>query len=507
MRSRAAITACAAIATVYGCTGRGPVDSGDSPPNVLFIAIDDMNDWVGGLDGYAGTVHTPNLERLAAQGMLFTNAHTAAVSCNPSRTALLTGRRPSTSGVYANSTIWREQPGMENVVTLPAHFRANGYRTMGSGKIFHALSWLNGSYGRDHNDTGAWDEFWPSPDQQMPDTRFPAGAEKSFDEDGFWQWRWDRVAAGRGAGNRQAPPYYMDWGGMPDSESELFADEKVTGWAVEQIANATDEPFFLAVGIFRPHIPWFIPQSYLDLYPLDDVVLPEVRPDWRDGLPESGQRMGQARRGWHHWIVENDEWDRAVQAYLASIGFADAQVGRLIDALEASGKADRTIIVLWSDHGFQLGERETWEKFTLWEESTRVPFIIVAPGVTTAGSTFEAPVDLMSVYPTLVELAGLPTPASGLEGGSLVPWLTDPTLARETPAISTESWGNHAVRTQRWRYIRYRDGSEELYDHDADPEERVNRAADPAHAATLAGLAGWLEAILATEAARGAPGG
>jgi len=472
-------------------------------PNVLFIAIDDMNDWVGPLGGYQGTVHTPNLDRLGEQGMIFTNAHVPAVSCNPSRAALLTGVRPSTSGVYDLRTLWYETPALRDVATLPAHFRANGYRTLGTGKIFHALSWLNGSYGVDQNDVGAWDEYYPSLEQQMPEARFPEGTVRTVDEEGHWLYEWERVAAGRGELLDIRVPYYMDWAPLP--EGEPFADERVTDWAADQLSREHEQPFFLAVGIFRPHIPWFVPERFFDLYPLDDVRIPEPG-DWRAGLPAAGLRMGQERRVWHRWIAANGEWPKAVQGYLASISFADAQVGRLLDALYASGRADETIVVLWSDHGFHLGERETWEKFTLWEESTRVPFIVVAPGQVEPGTRSARAVDLLDVYPTLVELAGLPTPSHTLEGGSLMPWLQDPMLPRERPAISTAAAGQHTVRTDRWRYIRYRDGSGELYDHDSDPEERINLALDPAFADTLAALARWLEPILATEAARNAGG-
>jgi arylsulfatase A-like enzyme len=503
---RLSLAAAVLAAALQGCTGSANEELQTNEadrPNVLFIAVDDMNDWISPLDGYPGTVHTPNLERLAQRGMTFTNAHVPAVSCNPSRAALLTGVRPSTSGVYDLRTLWYETPALRDVATLPAHFRANGYRTLGTGKIFHALSWLNGSYGVDQNDVNAWDEFYPSLTQQMPDARFPEGTERTVDEEGYWLYEWERVAAGSGERPDIQVPYYMDWAPFPDGPP--FPDEQVTSWAVDQLGRNHDEPIFLAVGIFRPHIPWFAPQRFFDLYPLDEILLPEPG-DWREGLPEAGQRMGQERRMWHQWIEANDEWPTAVQGYLASISFADAQVGRLLDALEASGKADHTIVVLWSDHGFQLGERETWEKFTLWEESTRVPFFVVAPGQVAMGGSSPRAVDLMDIYPTLLELAGLPSPSHELEGASLMPWLQDPTLPRERPAISTAASGQHTVRTDRWRYIRYRDGSEELYDHDVDPEERVNLAGDAIYADTVAALARWLEPILADEAERD-PGG
>jgi arylsulfatase A-like enzyme len=283
----------------------------------------------------------------------------------------------------------------------------------------------------------------------------------------------------------------MDWAPFPLSE-ELFADEKVVDWAVGELAMNHDRPLFQAVGIFRPHIPWFVPKQYFDMYPLDEIRLPAERPDWREGLPEAGRQMGQARRRWHEWIAANDEWKKAVQGYLASISFADAQLGRLLDGLDRSPHKDNTIIVLWTDHGFQLGERETWEKFTLWEESTRVPLLIAAPGVTTPGTRCSRPVSLLDVYPTLVELAGLEPVEGQLEGTSLVPWLRDPSAPKEQPAITTCQGDNHAVRTDRWRYIRYEDGGEELYDHESDPGEFTNLAGRPGYDDVKRELAGWL---------------
>ena len=507
-RFRFASRTAAVWVAALGCTSpdqrpREEQDRQQDPPDVLFIVIDDMNDWISPLGGYPGTVHTPSLERLASQGMSFTNAHVPAVSCNPSRIAVLTGVRPSTSGVYDLRTLWHEAPALRDVATLPAHFRANGYRTLGTGKIFHALSWLNGDYGVDQNDVNAWDEFHPSLRQQMPDARFPEGTVRTVDEQGFWLYEWERVAAGAGERPDIRVPYFMDWAPFP--EGEPFPDERVTDWAVDQLRREREQPLFLAVGIFRPHIPWFVPEEFFDLYALDDIRLPEPG-DWSAGLPDAGRRMGAERRVWHQWIEANGEWRRAVQGYLASLSFADAQVGRLLDALEESGRADETLVVLWSDHGFHLGERETWEKFTLWEESTRVPFMVVAPGQVEPGTRSARAVDLLDLYPTLVELAGLPAPAHAFEGGSLLPWLRDPALARDRPAISTAASGQHTVRTDRWRYIRYRDGSGELYDHEIDPEERVNLAADPVHADTVAALGRWLEAILAAEAGREAGG-
>jgi len=248
------------------------------------------------------------------------------------------------------------------------------------------------------------------------------------------------------------------------------------------------------VGIFRPHLPWYVPKKYFDMYPLEKIVLPRVREDWMKDIPPAGRQSGAVRRRWHKWVVENGEWKKAVQGYLASISVADAQIGRLIEALDASGYADNTIIVLWSDHGFHLGERETWEKFTLWEESCRVTLMMVVPGVTKPGGYCARPVSLLDVYPTLVELCGL-KPRPELEGVSLLPQLRDPAAPRKQPALSTYGENNHTVRSQRWRYIRYANGDEELYDHENDPEQIVNLANDARYDPVKKELAAWLPKV------------
>ena len=453
-------------------------------PNVLFIAVDDLNDWANCLGGYGGSVHTPNLDRLAARGVLFTNAHCAAPSCNPSRTAVMTGIRPDVSGVYNNNQNWHESPVLQDAETIPRHFRAAGYRAVGGGKIFHALSWIQTSYGLDLNDFGAWDEYFPSKQRSMPETSWPAGAT----EDAQHTWRWDPVARGY-VGRR--PPYYFDWGAIPVPDDQV-GDFKVVDWAIGELQRPHPEPFFQAVGIFKPHIPWFVPQKYFDLYPLEEIVTPDVRLDWEVNTPPEG--LGLVRRDWHKWVLQNDQWRRAIQGYLASISFADAQLGRLLDALDASPHRGNTIVVLWSDHGFHLGERDHWEKFTLWERSTRVTFMVTAPGVTTPGGRCAEPVNLLDIYPTLNELCGLPG-MSRLSGRSLVPQLRDPTTSRPRPIVTT--WGeSHAVRDTRWRYILYGDGGEELYDHDNDPGEWRNLARDPEHTETKAELLDWLLRIV-----------
>jgi arylsulfatase A-like enzyme len=254
-----------------------------------------------------------------------------------------------------------------------------------------------------------------------------------------------------------------------------MGDVQIVSWVGRQLAAESGAPRFIAAGIDRPHLPWYVPQKYLDLHPLDRIELPAVRADDLDDVAEIA-RPGEADAvAVHEWITAEGRWPEGVQAYLASVSFADAMVGRLLDALDASGRAGNTIIVLWGDHGYHLGEKGRWHKSTLWEESTHVPLIIVAPGVTMPGSRTSRPVSLMDLYPTLAELAGLDTPEH-VEGRSLVPLLRDPSRVWDFPAVTTYGYRNHAARNERYRYIRYSDGSEELYDHETDPNEWTNLA-------------------------------
>ena len=356
----------------------------DDRPDVLFIAIDDLNDWIGALGGHP-QASTPNIDRLAARGVLFTNAHCAAPACNPSRVALMTGRRPTTTGVYLNSQPWR--PVLADAVTLPQHFRAAGYRAIGAGKIYH------GAY----PDPTSWDEYFPSQQKNRPDDPIPSGRPLS----GI-----PRTA-------------HFDWGPVDATDAEM-GDAQVVDWVCKQLSAPREQPLFLACGIYRPHLPWYVPPAYFDSGPsLDDVQLPVVLADDLADVPAGGVRMAKPG-GDHRKVLDHGQWRPAVQAYLASMAFADAQVGRVLDALDASGRAEQTIVVLWSDHGWHLGEKEHWRKFALWDEATRVPLAFVAPGVSRVGGRCARPVSLIDVYPTLVDLwrpigahgAGRPQPGA-----------------------------------------------------------------------------------------------
>lgn len=448
----------------------GPAADKPAKPNILFIAIDDLNDWVGVLGGHP-KASTPNIDRLAARGTLFTNAHAPSTLCNPSRTAILTGLRPSTTGVYVNAPDWRTVDRLTGVPTLPRYFRDRGYRTLGAGKLFHGHTYSAAGF-RGFNDPDAWDAFYPSIDRQLPDERRP----------------FRRPSNGNPIGE------FFDWSGLSADDSAM-GDGQVVSWAERQLATATDGPRFLGVGIYRPHLPWYVPRSYFDRYPLEDIELPLTLADDLDDVPDAALR--DARSGFlpamelHDWIVGEDRWAEGVRGYLASISFADAMVGRLLDALDRSGRVDETLIVLWSDHGWHLGQKQRWRKSTLWEEATRVPMIIVAPGVTAPGSRTARPVSLLDLYPTLTALAGLEMPAH-TEGTSLVPLLENPDAPWEHAALTTYGYRNHAVRDGRYRYIRYADGSEELYDHERDPHEWTNLASQSAAADIKRRLASWL---------------
>ena len=418
--------------------------------NVLFIMSDDLNEWVS-CCGVSPDSKTPNIDRLAQRGTLFTHAYCAAPACNPSRVALLTGRRPSTTGVYHNSQPWR--PVLPDVVTLPQHFMARGYRVAGCGKIFHDA----------FRDPASWHEY---------------GKKKKRPIAG--------PAPNRGPQNHAGS---LKWGALdvPDEDMDDFG---TVSWGIDFLNRKHDQPFFLGVGLHKPHLPWHVPQKYFDMYPLESIRVPETMENDLGDVPPAGREMARPE-GDHRNIIQSGNWLRAVQAYLACIAFADAQIGRLLDAVDQSEHAQDTLIVLMGDHGWHLGEKEHWRKFALWEEATRTPLIFIVPGVTKPGSVCRRSVDFVHIYPTICELCGLP-PGEGLEGQSFASLLKDPAAEWSVPAIMTHGRNNHAIRSDRYRYIRYEDGSEELYDHEADPLEWHNLAVDSAATAAKAELANWL---------------
>lgn len=430
-----------------------PAVAGPRPPNVVFVVIDDLNTWVGFLGEHPQT-RTPNLDRLAARGRVFSHAYSTAPLCNPSRSSVLTGLLPTSTGIYDNRQPLRL--GLPDVVTLPLYFAAHGYRTAAAGKVFH------------DPDPQSWQEAQPRVHGPGPKKR-PAnglvGAEAS-----------------------------LDWAPI-DAPVDATYDFQVARWGAEFIQRAGDTPYFLGVGLISPHLPWYVPREIFEHYPPSEIVLPKVLEGDLDDVPEVG-RLISRRRDEHAEILAAGAWRDAVAAYLASIELADAALGRLLDAVDASPGGADTLIVVWSDHGFHLGEKQHWRKGTLWEEGVRVPLVLAGPGVL-PGRT-EEPVSLLEIFPTLVELAGLP-PAPGLDGASLVPTWRTPEAPWDHPALSFKR-RESAVRTARWRAIYYRDGGEELYDHDADPHEWHNLASDPTSAKVLEELHGRLPATRAAMA-------
>ena len=439
----------------------GPAD--DTRPNILFVAVDDLNDWV--LEP-GSPIKMPSFRRLARRGALFTRAYTASPACNPSRVALLTGLSPSTTGVYGNRSDWRA--ALPDAVTLPRYFMNHGYRVEGAGKIFH------------HHDNSAFHD------------------DESFHR--FEKMQLDPMPARKFNGIPAVRSPNFDWGQWPLEESGT-PDLRAVNYGIEFLARRHDRPFFLAIGLFRPHMPFHVPPKYFAEYPKSAVAMPRtLDADLRD-IPSGGRALLKQKEHFMRAILAAEAqrpgtWRDAVRAYQASCTFADHQLGRLLDALARSEHAGRTSIVLWSDHGYHLGEKNHWEKFALWEKSTRVPLVIVAPGAAPAGTVVESPVSLLDLYPTLLELAGLPAKA-GLEGESAVPLLEGTEQARTV--TMTYQRGNHAVRSNRWRYIRYADGSEELYDHSRDPDEFENLAMNAAYGEVMSRLRRSLPASDALE--------
>ena len=430
-------------------------------PNILFISVDDLNDWIGCLDGHPQAL-TPNMDRLAESGVLFTNAHCSSPSCNPSRTAIMTGIPCYKSGLYDNRQRMRDK--LPDAELIPKYFSRHGYWSAGSGKLLHYFI-----------DADSWDDYYPAKETEnpFPRTLYPEKRPVSLPRGGKWQY------------------IETDWGPLDVTDEEFGGDWLVSKWIGEQLSKKHDSPFFLACGIYRPHEPWFVPKKYFDQFPLDEIQLP---PGYKagdlDDVPPAGQKAGQKRYFPH--IQEQGQWKQGIQGYLASIAFADAMVGRVMQALEEGPNRDNTIVVLWSDHGWHLGEKENWQKYTAWRVTSRVPLMVRVPAGfaslpngTTVGSVCESPVSLASLYSTLTELAGLPD-KEGMDEPSLVPLLKNPQADWPHFAIThMDKPENFGVSGKRFRYIHYANGDEELYDIQTDRYEWNNLAGQPEHAETL----------------------
>lgn len=416
-------------------------------PNVLFIAIDDLRDWVGYIDR-DHQAKTPNIDRLSKMGVSFTRAYCASPSCNPSRAALMSGLRPSTSGVYENNIDFR--PLIPEDKPLTTTFRKAGYFVHGAGKIYHE------AYRR----SSEWDDYL---EREGGNPKIPDGQPD-------------------GVGGIKFGPL--------DCKDEDLSDWKITDYGIASLQKKHDKPFFLAVGMHKPHMPWNVPRKWFDMFPLESIKLPPHLETDLDDVPPSGKRMAKPD-GDHAAMVKSGRWKEAVQAYLATIAYMDMNIGRLLDALEKSAYRDNTIVVFWGDHGWHLGEKSHWRKFALWEEATRAPLIWAVPGLTKPGAKCDRPIDFMSIYPTLTELCGIETPKH-VEGVSVKSLLENPRSSWRQPAVTTYKFKNHTARNSDFRYIRYENGEEELYDHRKDPNEYTNVIKNPAYGPIKTDLAKFL---------------
>ena len=424
----------------------------DPRPNILFIAIDDMNDWTGFLGGHPQTL-TPNLDRLARRGVNFTNAHCSAPACSPSRLALLYGVQPYESGFYPFYDHEQIPPeSLARYTSLPATFRQAGYESFGAGKIFHG-----------HNGLGEdWNEY------HQPQT-------------------FDLVYAPK-QGYQQGTSKKMAF--CPTTNRlEEHPDHQVASYGIDVLSRDHSQPFFLAVGIVKPHLAFVCPQQFYDALP-DRITPPKIREDDLVDVPWVGRSMVKLQDDFR--FRTDNAWEKVHRSYLACISWADYNIGRVLDALEASPYADNTIVVVWSDHGYHQGEKRSFRKFSLWEESTRVPFIVFDPRTNPAvNKPCTEAVSLIHIYRTLCDLSGISAPEY-VSGTSLRAQLENPRTALNEPAMTTWGRGNYSVRDDHFRYIRYYDGTEELYDHRRDTNEWRNVADDADYAKIKMRLAGQL---------------
>lgn len=406
-------------------------------PNVLLIAVDDLNDWVGCMGGHP-QVQTPNIDRLAKRGVLFSNAHCQSPVCNPSRASLMTGLYPETTGIYfLNPPVWKS-PVVDEDEIMPRRFEREGYHVAAAGKLFHS----KGNQRYFTNYAGNFGGFGPFPKKKL---------------------------------SPFVGPKLWDWGTFPERDEQM-PDYKIASWAGEQLERTFDQPFFLGVGFMTPHVPQYAPKKWMDLYPLDTLQLPEVIENDLADVPQYGINFTRLEHiaPTQEWVIENDQWKPLVQTYLACVSFMDAQVGRVLDALDNSPYTDNTIVILFSDHGFHLGEKERWAKRSIWQDGEGTPVIMAGPGMV-KGQVCDKPVQLLDIYPTLLDLAGQPANPKH-EGQSLKPLLKNPTAAWPHTARSSFGPENVAIISEQYRYIHYSDGSEELYDRLADPHEWHNLA-------------------------------
>lgn len=456
-------------------------------PNVLFIAVDDLNDWIGCLKGHPQAL-TPNIDELAARGVLFTNAHCAAPACNPSRAAIFSGLMPDKTGVWSNSSgsLSKRYPQAHLLSTA---FGEAGYRTFGTGKLLHS-----GGGKTSFDDYFSTEQRW-SP-LQRNDVKY---TKKELPTKGTSNPRHvtkdrqghevilplNRMPSDRRPNGNDGESF--DWGpfDVPDTD---FGDTKITNWAIGKVKAGFDKPFFLGVGYYRPHIPLWAPQRFFDRFEKTPAKLPEVMKDDLHDLSKIAKQWAiePVTAGSHATVVKYNQWQAAVEAYLACTTYVDYEIGRMLKTLDDSMYADSTWIVLWTDHGWHLGEKQHWGKWTGWERSTKVPLIVVPPRklanqFAKPGSRCAQPVGLIDLYPTLAEACQL-KPKYKLDGQSLIPLLRNPNQQTGRTLVTMFDQGNVSLRTERWRFIRYKEGAEELYDLQNDPHEWTNLIESSKHA-------------------------
>ncbi len=462
----------------------------DRRPNVLFIAVDDLNDWVGCLGGHP-QAETPNIDELARRGMLFSNAHCAAPACTPSRASLFTGQMPQNTGVWSNDgpklNRLRRDPFL-----LPDSFSRSGYRTLGTGKLGPNKSCFQKFYSVHQR----WSPLSSEAVEYTPDELLSKGSDNPRHVVTVRNQQYvlplNRMPSDRTPLDTKGESF--DWGpfDVPDND---FGDTQITNWAIKQLRAGSTKPLFLAVGYYRPHQPLWAPRRFFERFINDPAALPVVLEDDLEDLGKSARRWAvePVTSGTHKTVRRFHQWRAAVEGYLACVSYVDHEIGRLLTALDESSIAENTLIILWSDHGWHLGEKQHWGKWTGWERSTRVPLIVVPPRssqkkLAASGQRCDRPVNLIDLYPTLIQFCGLENPPHKLDGQSLVPLLEKPDSTAERSSITMFGPGNASLRTDRWRFIRYADGSEELYDLTQDPREWVNLAGNSVHVERLAVL-------------------
>lgn len=451
MKRREFLLSMAALAA--GCSSDESSNTPNLPnsnlkPNILFIAIDDLNDWVGFLGGHP-QVKTPNIDKLASRSIVFDKAYCNAPLCGPSRASLLSGCYPYVTKVFDHSHV--NLPS--NLVDLPTYFSKQGYEVLLKGKIFHVFK--------------AYPTALPN---KAPFTNLKCSGTPNLPPEGLF-----------------------DWAGL-DVNDQAIGDGQLAQDGIKYLAANHDKPFFLGLGFMRTHLPWYVPEKYYDLYPLDSIQIPRtLANDW-DDLPYTGLQIANAFN-FQSCIEIQNLWKSAVRGYLASISFVDEQIGILINALDKSVYAHNTIVVLWSDNGFHLGEKFHWHKMALWEESTRIPLLIYNPMDISGAKRISKDVSLIDIFPTLMDLCELDKPAQ-LQGHSLVPLIKNPNELWSHPVLTTYLKNHHAIRAGQWCYIKYEDGGEELYDRYADKYEFFNLANTVGLSDIKAKLRNWMPPII-----------